>query len=170
MARKATLVLFALCAAFLLGAQEAPRKVLSDRDVDAFIANAHGIEADLDALGDRYDQSYALGALASGGTSSPSSFLEYRNVKVPAEVEAVMKKHGLGDGGFEKYLVIAIGFGALFMEQTMAVQLQAYADMPEMQAAMTEARAAAGAMKAAVHPDDLDLLSRRMADLAAAFE
>ena len=174
----ASVLLFSL--AFASFAQTAPKKVLSAKDVDAFIANHAAIESDLEALGDKYDKYFNIpgmdqedpqNAAAPGSVPDMSAAINaLRATKVPAEVQAIMQKHGMGDNGFEKYIVISYGFGALYLEKMLKMQSTAQAQTPEMKPYLDQAQQSVAQMKATVHSSDLALVSARLDDLAATFD
>lgn len=187
----AIFVLFFCCATF---AQTAPQKILSAKDVDAFIANYAAIESDLEALGDKYDKYFDIPGLTpaavsgatptqdQGGAASPANgpgtgipdmaaaINALRATKVPSEVQAIMQKHGMGENGFEKYIVISYGFGALYLEKMLKMQCSAKTQTPEMKPYLDQAQQSVEQMKATVHSSDLSLVSARLDDLAAAFD
>ena len=163
-------VLAAIClVAVSLAAQAAPKKVLSGKDIEAFIANFDGIERDMDALGEKYDEYFE--AEDQDGTASPSMIIaQMRARKVPEEVKAILKKHGLGDNGFEKIIVISAGFGALEMDSSIVAQEQEYADYPEMAGYLDQAKQQTSELKASIHKDDLSLISARSNELRTLFD
>lgn len=173
------LVLFLCCASF---AQTAPKKVLAPKDVDAFIANHAAIESDLEALGDKYDKYFDIPGVgpsaqqgaapsANGGMPDMASAINtLRATKAPAEVQSIMQKHGMGDNGFEKYVVISYSFGALYLEKMLKMQSAAQAQTPEMKPYMDQAEQSVKQMKSTVHSADLSLVSARLDDLAGVFD
>jgi hypothetical protein len=169
----AIMMLCLVCASF---AQTAPKKILSAKDVDAFIANHAAIETDLEALGDKYDKYFDIPGVnpaPNQGGAVPDMAAEInalRATKVPAEVQSIMQKHGMGDNGFEKYIVISYGFGALYLEKMLKMQSASQAQTPEMKPYMDQAQQRVAQMKATVNSSDLALVSARLDDLAATFD
>jgi hypothetical protein len=170
----ALILLPCLCLASF--AQTAPKKILSSKDIDAFIANHAAIETDLEALGDKYDKYFDLPGVSpasnQGGAipDMAAAINALRATKVPAEVQAIMQKRGMGDNGFEKYIVISYGFGALYLEKMLKMQSTAQAQTPEMKPYMDQAQQSVAQMKATVHSSDLALVSARIDDLAGVFD
>jgi hypothetical protein len=163
-------LVFLCCAVF---AEGTPKKVLSARDVDAFIANNEAITADLDRLGDKYNDYFDVAAL-EGSAADPAevrmAIANLRATKVPGEVQSVFKKNGMGDNGFEKYIVIVYGYGSLYFDKMLREQLAGKPVTPEMRPYVDQAAASVDIMKASVHKDDLSLLSSRLNDLIAILE
>lgn len=159
-----TLALFASAPLF---AQTAPEKVLSAADVSAYIANFDAIQEGLDALGDKYD-GYFPDAFegADGNTDLASSFMKLRALNPPAEVAAVMKKNGLGDRGFVKFVVISYCIGIVSMQSALDLYTAQYADNAQMATYIDGVKKNVDAMKSAVHPADLKLVAARQAELA----
>lgn len=152
-------------------AQAAPKKVLSSKDVESFATNFEALNGDLDALGDKYDNLFA-----TDENASPSEILtKLRSTKVPQEIQAILKKNGLGENGFEKLMIITIGFSALEMETYLNEQQAQYGSSPEIQPYIDQGMTQVNELKAAIHKDDLALLAAKhdllypllMADTAA---
>jgi hypothetical protein len=152
-------------------AQAAPKKVLSSKDVESFATNFEALNGDLDALGDKYDSLFA-----TDENASPSEILiKLRSTKVPQEIQAILKKNGLGENGFEKLMIITIGFSALEMETYLNEQQAQYGNSPEIQPYIDQGMTQVKELKAAIHKDDLALLESKhdllypllMADTAA---
>ena len=170
----ASILVLCLCGASF--AQTAPKKILAAKDIDAFISNHAAIETDLEALGDKYDKYFDIPGAnpeASPAGSVPdmaAAINALRATKVPEEVQAIMRKHGMGDNGFEKYIVISYGFGALYLEKMLKMQSASQARTPEMKPYMDQAQQSVAQMKATVDGSDLALVSARLDDLAATFD
>jgi hypothetical protein len=150
--------------------QSAPKKILSAREVGSFISEKSAIEEDLGALGNKYDDYFADMDAGSTDEANPdplAAFGKLRAMKIPAEIQDVMKKHGLGDNGFEKYIVITYGFGALYLERQIDAQLTGQEITPEMKPYVDQMRLVATQMKAGVHASDINLISDRYDDLFA---
>lgn len=153
--------------------QAAPKKILTAKEVGSYIANKKAIEADLEALGDKYSEYFEDIEVESPEASNVDpavAFADMRAMKIPAEIQAVMKKNGLGDNGYEKFLVITYGFGALYFERQIDAQLAGQTASPEMKPFIDQMKLAAAQMKAGVHSSDLALISARYDDLVAVME
>ena len=143
-----SLVLFLCVAAF---AQNPPR-VLAQKDIDAFVANFAAINADIDALGDKYDEFFDSG---DEDASLEKFYAAIHSTKVPAEVAAIFRKYGLGDNGFEKAMVISVGFSALESEGTLNRQIE---ESGMDGAEFREAFDWIASIKTTLHKDDLALV------------
>lgn len=149
-----TLLLVSQAALF---AQSAPKKVLSTKDVEAFAANFETLNGDLDALGDKYESVFA-----TDENASPAEILaKLRATKVPSEIQDILKKNGLGENGFEKLMVITIGFSALEMESYLNDQQAQYGSSSEFQPYIDKGMTQVKDLKAAIHADDLALLTAK---------
>ncbi|HPO01717.1 hypothetical protein K7J14_05415 [Treponema zuelzerae] len=166
--KKRSLIIAALlfaASASLVWAQEAPKKVLSAKDVSAFISNYDSIQTDMDALGDKYDDFFDM---EDETAADPGAMIAYvRGLSIPAEIQGVFKKNGFGDNGFEKFIVISYGASVIYMEEMMATQMDEYKDMPEMQAYIEQASAGVKAMRETLHDSDLSLIKARKDELIA---
>ena len=146
-----------LLATASLSAQTPPKKVLSAKDIDSFAANFEALNADLDAVGGKYDDIFG-----SDGNESPSQILaKLRATKIPAEIQDILRKHGLGENGFEKLMIITIGFSALEMETYLNDQRVQYGDSPDAQPYIDQGMAQVKELKAAISKDDLNLLASK---------
>ncbi|HOT61294.1 MAG TPA: hypothetical protein PLU93_00370 [Treponemataceae bacterium] len=154
---------FALVAVFAASAQAAPKKVLSAKDVQTFIDNYEALSADLDALEGKYDDLFT----PEEGCDIPTAMAAVRAVKVPDEMRAIVKKHGLGDNGFEKIIVIAYSVSYVQLEKGIVELEGQAAEMPEMAGYLDQYRQQLAAMKSGIHPDDLETVRKRADDLAA---
>lgn len=149
-----TLLLVSQAALF---AQSAPKKVLATKDVEAFAANFETLNGDLDALGDKYESVFA-----TDENASPAEILaKLRATKVPSEIQDILKKNGLGENGFEKLMVITIGFSALEMESYLNDQQAQYGSSSEFQPYIDKGMTQVKDLKAAIHADDLALLTAK---------
>jgi len=162
------LALFSLFAFSSAVAQTTPEKVLTPADVTAYIGNFTDIQNELDALGDRYDQMFADPMGEQGDLAE--SFQRLRELDPPAEVAAIMEKNGLGDRGFLKFVVISYCVGITTMENAYDLYASQYAGNAQMTAYLGAMKQNVDAMKSAVHPDDLALVSANQADLAPLLE
>lgn len=155
------LVLFTTTSAVF--AQSAPVKVLSAKDVSAFITNFKTIQKDFYAMGDKYEDFFDSDFDDSDNPVQALAHL--RTLKVPAEIQSVLKKNGMGDKGFEKFIVITMGVSVLYMIDTMEEQKQNYATQPEMQPYMTVVDEMIQEMRGSIHEADLALLKPRLPEL-----
>lgn len=171
---KKVFIFIALVLAFTqLSAQAAPKKVLTAKEVGSFISNKTALEADLEALGDSYDEYFesAYGDSEESMSTDPAvAFAELRSIKIPSEVQAIMKKHGLGDNGFEKFIVITYGFAALYLEKQIDTQLAGQEITPEMKPYVEQMKLVASQMKQGIHTSDLSLISARYDELGKVLE
>lgn len=150
----------ALCAV----SAQAPKKILSNGDIDAFVKNMPTIDAELSALGDKYNDFFEP---AMSESASPSeNMATIRAINPPDEIKDILKKNGLGNNGFEKIIVITAAFGVVEMEEAFAGQNEQMQDNPEMQSYMDEAMKQLDELKASVHKDDFALVTKRRADIA----
>jgi hypothetical protein len=151
-----------LCLGSLLFAQGAPKKVLTPKDVDAFIANYPAMQKEFDALGDKYND--LLGDGEDGG-SYAAVLAQARSAEVPAEIKAILKKYGFGENGFEKLIVITLGCSALEMDRVLSEQAADPDMTADMLSYMDGAKAQVAQMKEAVHKDDLAVIKPKQAKI-----
>jgi len=156
-----TVLLLCAMAAAAFGAP-APKKVLSAKDIDSFIANYEAMTADFEAMDNQYEELFAP---VEGETVS-AMVTRFRSITVPSEIQAIMKKYGLGANGFEKMMVITLGYASLAMEDALAQLEATVTDQPEMAEYVTMYKDQLAEFKTVVHPDDIALLKARQADLA----
>jgi hypothetical protein len=154
-----------LALGFLAFAQGTPAKVLSAKDLDAFIANYAALDAALARLGDRYD-SYLDISVPETASENPAAITEsiarLRAAVPPPELSSLMKKYGLGANGVEKYIVISYGFGALYFAKTMNEGFAGKNLTPNLRVYIDENNRTFAAMRAAIHKDDLALIVSRL--------
>jgi hypothetical protein len=138
-------------------------KVLSSTDIDAFIANFNKIDIELSALGDKYDE------LFSGPEDSSPAVLSaaIHSSEVPPEVQSVFRKYGLGNNGFEKVMVITLGFTLLEMDDMLALQAKD-GQSADVKASIDAALDQIKGMKSAIHSSDLALVDARREQLRPA--
>lgn len=144
----------------------APKKVLTAKDIDIFVAKYPAIEADFEALGDKYDDLLDTDIGDPSLGSFGAAIAQARATKVPAEIAAILKKHGLGENGFEKIMVISFGFVSLEMENVVKEQVNAPGMTSEMKSYMDGALMQVNEMKASIHKDDLALIASKRAGIA----
>ncbi|HKL84880.1 MAG TPA: hypothetical protein VJ861_00935 [Treponemataceae bacterium] len=156
-----------VCSAVIF-AQKAPEKILSAKDVSAFVSNYASIQRDLDALGDKYDDFFDS---ELDDTENPTLALtQLRFLNVPAEIESVFKKNGMGDKGFEKFMVITMGVSVLYSVDTMNEQKKEYANQPEMQPYLVAIEDMMKEMLNSIHKEDLSLIKTRLKELVKLIE
>jgi len=167
MIKRLSAIFVVLCLAALSFAQApAAKKILTAKDVDVFVAKYPAIEADFEALGDKYDDLLSPDMDDTSAMDFGSVIAQARATKVPAEITAILRKHGLGDNGFEKIMVITFGFMTLEWERVMNEQLSDPAMTPEMKSYMAGASEQVNEMKASIHKDDLALISSKRTGIA----
>lgn len=150
---------------FLASAQGAPGKVLAPQDLDAFIANYAGLDAALARLGGKYDSFLDITVpetAAENPAAITAAIMRLRAAVPPPELSSLMKKYGLGASGFEKYLVISYGFGALYFAKVMNEGFSGKDLTPNLRAYIDENNRTFAAMRAAIHGDDLALIASRL--------
>lgn len=151
-----SLFAFVLCSTALF-AENSPEKVLVAADVDAFVANFDELNADLETLGDKYNNLFE-----SSESDSPTDIMtKIRSVKVPVEIQSILRKHGLGENGFEKVMIITIGFAALEMESILKTQQGGEDNSVEAKANIDKSIADVSKLKAAINSDDLALIASK---------
>lgn len=144
-------------------AQTAPVKVLSAKDVSTFVSNYTTIQNDLEELGDTYEDFFD--SELDDLDDPVQALTQLRTLNVPAAIQSVFKKNGMGDKGFEKYVVITMGVSVLFMIDTMEEQKQSYAAQPEMQPYLVAVEEMIKQMRSSIHQADLDLIKARLPEL-----
>ncbi len=165
----AALLLFFAAAPAL--AQTAPAKVLSPADVSAYASNFNAIQEEMDALGDKYDDYFPDAFdVEDENADLSASFRRLRTLNPPAEIAAILKKNGLGNNGFEKFVVISYCIGIAAMESSFDLYAAQYAGNAEMMAYFEESKKNLEAMKGAVNPADLKLVASRLGELAPLME
>jgi len=154
-----------------LVAAEAPKKVLSTADVDAFIANYDALEEDLNSLEGDYEYLFASlnEDMNDESVTAGDMFTNLRMVKIPEEVQAVFKKHGLGSNGFEKMAVITAAYQSVEMEQQMNLYREQFKDSPEMQPYLEMALEQMDSLKASLHESDMAVVQSRLDSLRTLF-
>ncbi len=165
----AVFCLFALIAATLC-AQSAPKRVLSPKDIDAFVANFQALSDELDAFDEQYPNLFDPAETDDEDVSPVEGLRAMRATQVPAEIDAVFKKHGFGANGFEKFVVITASVGVAGVLESLAGQRSAYAEYPEMLEYMDQVKSQMEGMKAEIHPADYALVDSRKAEILPLLE
>ena len=154
------ILLFSLISS-LAFAQTAPKQVLSEKDVNGFITNYEQIMLAFDEIGDKYDYIFE-GIDANDGFSA---MIKMRSIAVPAEIQDILKKNGLGDNGFEKAMVIIQGVGVILMEEDFeSLDAETAAD-PKIKEYIKQARADMKVLKDSIHSKDFALLTKKKDEL-----
>lgn len=151
-------------------AQTAPKKVLTAADVDNFIKNYRALDTEFEALGDKYDEYFSAYETDSMDESPAASMAAIRSATIPAEITAILKKYGFGENGFEKIIVIGMGYGALALELAIKEEMGSVEMTPEMKPYIDGAYAQVNQLKAGIHKDDLSLISARLDKIAPIME
>ncbi|MCL2294213.1 MAG: hypothetical protein FWC36_05050 [Spirochaetes bacterium] len=105
------IMLFCLISS-LAFAQTAPRQILSEKDINNFIANYEQIMDAFELLEDKYG--YLFDEIDGTGAEL---MVKLRSVVVPEEIQEILRKNGLGDNGFEKAMLIIQGIRLAYMEE-----------------------------------------------------
>ncbi|MCL2704998.1 MAG: hypothetical protein FWE72_02190 [Spirochaetaceae bacterium] len=155
-----TILLFCLICTFAF-AQTAQKQILSEKDINGFINNYEQIMDAIDNLGDKYDYLFE-GIDPNGGFES---LIKMRSIKVPAEVQDILKKNGLGDNGFEKVMVIIMGTGVILMEDDLDSLAAEAATDPKIKEYLKQARDGIKTLKDSINSKDLDLISSKKNEL-----
>ena len=158
MPRKLFSVFAMLIIFFTVYAQQSVTAVLSDEDVTSFISNYASITSDIDTLRGEYEEFFSV-LDATDEEDNPATIItKIRALDPPPEVQAVLKKNGLGDDGFEKYAVILFGTSILFLNQLLSDQMS-QADSEEEKNTYAQIQQQLTELKGTIHEDDLVLLS-----------
>lgn len=161
--KRPVIAVLLLCAmaAVAFGAP-APKKVLSAKDIDIFLANYEAMSTEFDSMETVNNDLFA----EVEGESVSDMITRFRAITVPDEMQAILKKYGLGANGFDKMLVISLGYRSLVLEDAI-VQLEAMvAEQPDMEGYLTMYKDQLTELKTVFHPDDIALLKSKQADLA----
>ncbi len=155
-----TIILFCLIGSFAF-AQTAPKQVLSEKDINNFIVNYKQIMAAFDALGDKYNYLFKDVEAKPGF----ESVIKMRSIAVPEEVQAILKKNGLGDNGFEKAMVIIQGTGVIFMEEDLNSLTNEAGSDPQITEYLKQARNGIKPLKDSINSKDFVLLNNKKDEL-----
>jgi hypothetical protein len=161
MLKKLSVILLFCLISALAFAQTAPKQVLSEKDINNFIANYEQIMAAFDAMGDKYDYLFKEVSEAPGF----ESIIKMRSIAVPAEIQDILRKNGLGDNGFEKAMIIIQGTGVIYMEEDIDSLTAETGKDPKMEEYLKEARAGVEPLKKSINSKDLDLIKNKKVEL-----
>ncbi|MDR3200885.1 MAG: hypothetical protein LBT68_05445 [Spirochaetales bacterium] len=164
MVRKIYSVLLFLCLSFSAFAQAQPKQVLSKADIDNFIKNFEAIQEVLDSNQAEFS-SLQKEFDASEGAELTAALAKIRALAVSPRLSSGLSRLGLGNNGFEKVMLIFYGLVAVIIEQTF--QESAIAGQPEIAAMIAEQ---VKPIKAAIHANDLSLISARAEELSPLLE
>jgi len=157
-----TILLLCLISA-LAFAQTAQKQVLSEKDINGFITNYEHIMDAIDNLGDKYDYLFE-GIDPNGGFES---LIKMRSIKVPSEVQDILKKNGLGENGFEKVMVIIMGTGVILMEEDLESLTAEAGSDPKIAEYLNQARGGIKTLKDSINSKDLALITSKKNELFA---
>lgn len=169
MRKLVTILVLAIFAMSMATAQQSPKKVLSGKDIDVFIANYEALGADLDALEGKYDYIFEDTEELAEGDDLGATFTKLRAIEVPGEIRDIFKKHGLGANGFEKMIVITSAFQSLEMDTQVALYREQFKDNPEMAPYLDQAETQNESLRTSLHKSDMKLVEARMDDLRTFF-
>ena len=158
-----------------------PKAVLSKSDIDIFVKN----HVEIQKIGRKYSDAQetienlfteAFAKVMAKGDSDAltEAILRIRNFPVPAGLRSELSKLGLGENAFEKLHVILYGGGMYAQTVPMISAIPEYGS-EEMEMALEENITLHGSMmflgdlekglKAAIHENDMALISSRIADI-----
>jgi len=153
-----------ICLTFFAFAQ--PKAVLSASDIDAFIKNYTEIGSTLEAYEDALS-SINVDVSNLEGKAITDAINKARGFAVPAELRTKLASFGLGNNAFEKCVVIIYGMASIFMEEFVA----AFEEEMGINEQSAEVRKQTiDPIKAAIHANDLKLISSRKTELMAIAE
>lgn len=166
-----TMVLLAFFAVSFTIAQNAPKQVLNEKDVDAFIVNYHELQAELNTLNEKYD--YIFDTFGNEEDDeiddSVTNLRELQSIKIPEEIQTIFIKHGLGSNGFEKMIVISYAYQAIEMKEQIALLQIQFKDNSEMQSYLDILNEENTSLSASLHKNDMTLIKARLEDLRNVF-
>ena len=139
-------------------AQQAPKKVLSQADINAFNQHIEAINRDLESVESPIDIMEINPMAMDEGNDLTAYITNMRNTPASPAVQAIFRKYGLGDNGFEKYLVILFSVSAEATKREMAEVRDLYAVMPEGASFIASIDSMITQMEAALHRDDRALV------------
>lgn len=135
-------------------AQTAPEAILSAADVDAFIKNYGKIQSELEKMEGKYDDVFS-----SVEFDNPAKTLEQiRSIKIPAEIDQVFSKYGMGDRGFVKMYIITVAAAALYLEDMIKEMQAEGGDTPGFAEVAQGLMATVDSIKISINKNDLSLV------------
>lgn len=154
------------CVGILAFGQSAPAQKLEASDMEAFLKNYNAIETCMAALD--YDLDNVL-----AGVEGPQEMLDhFRNNETPKEIQDIMIANGLGPGGLEKMTIIIIsayGFHIEDMFLSKGIDLDDISGH-EYSSELKEFRDEIDTVRGLVHPEDLELIRGRAAEIMQVVE
>lgn len=137
---------FTLLFSALLMAQEVMTVPLEDGDLDRFIKTYKPLTADLEDLGQKFDET--------------KDYSMMQTLAANSEVKAVFDKHGWNDQWMGKWMTISIAYGIAKLDEELT-------KMPEDQRIKYEQYMAASStqLRAMVTDKDVELVKERISEL-----
>lgn len=162
-------IVFLLCALLAVStlavAQTQVTKILSASDITAMINHGEAIADELDAVELPLDWTAASIMDLEEGDDLVTYVNNLRKTPVSAEVRAIFRKYGLGDNGFEKYIVMTIAISTEVTRAELEEVKALYAMMPEGESFTIDLDKMLVRMEETVHPADLQLVRSRLGEL-----
>ena len=155
---------FVLVSSFVV-AQAKPAKILSASDITAMVNHGEAIADELDAVEMPVDWTAASIMNLEEGDDLVTYVNNLRKTPVSAEVLAIFKKYGLGDNGFEKYIVMTIAISTEVTRAELEEVKALYALMPEGAAFTADLDTLVLRLEQSIHPADLALVRSRIGEL-----
>lgn len=154
------------CVGILAFGQPVPAQKLEALDIEAFLENYDAIESSMATL------DYDLGNVLAG-VEGPQEMLDhFRNNETPKEIQDIMSANGLGSDGLEKMTIIIIsayGFHIEDMFLSKGIDLDDISGH-EYSSELKEFRDEIAAVRGLVHPEDLELIRGRAAEIMQVVE
>ena len=161
MFKKISIIIMLCLISSLTFAQTAPKQVLSEKDINNFITNYKKIMDAFDILDDKYSHLFD----SIDENSGFEGMIKMRSIKVPAEIQDIFRKNGLGDNGFEKVLIIIQGTMVVVMEddiKSLSEKLEANKEWAETMAeSIKQSREAVKTLKNSINNRDLALINSK---------
>jgi hypothetical protein len=154
--KKIWLAAVLICAGVFAFAQAQPKAILSNADIDNFVINHKAIGEILEA----HTLELSKLNLKFEGVEKkdiPAVFAKIRSHKASAKLQNELAKCGLGNNAFEKSVVLSFG--------TMIAVLDIFAAMAEELGMSEQAKEQIDPLKAAIHANDLKLITLRQEEL-----
>ena len=166
MKRIICLLVFVCCVGIHAFAQPAPAQKLVASDIETFLENYEAIQTSIGAL------DYDLGNVF-GGIEGPQEMMDYfKNNETPKEIQDITSAYGLGSDGLEKMTIIIIsayGFFIEYMFLSEGIDLNDDYEH-EYSAEMKEITEEIETVRRLVHPEDLELIRGRAAEIMQVVE